>query len=63
VADLEPGEEGQQGVHPGAGREQWLVDVDVQKQGGLADVLHDGCIVLERHSGGKTGERQREINK
>lgn len=46
-SDLQSGEEGQQRIHPGPSRKQRFVDVDVQQQRRLADVLHDGRIVLK----------------
>lgn len=54
-SDLQAGEERQQRIHPGPSGKQRFVDVDVQQQRRLADVLHDGRVMLEakRQSGGK----------
>lgn len=58
LSDLQSREEGQKGVHPGASREQRLVDVDIQQQRRLTDVLHYRCIVLN----GTEGKRVVDIN-
>lgn len=49
MSHLQPREEGQEGVHPGASRQQRLVDVNIQQERRLADVLHYRRIVLETH--------------
>lgn len=55
---LQAGEEGEQGVHPGACWEQGLVDVHVQQERRLADVLHDGGVVLMKPHRGIRGHRK-----
>lgn len=47
ASDLQAGEEGEQGVHPGACGQQGLVDVYVQQQRRLTDVLHYRRVVLK----------------
>ena len=51
--DLQAGEEGQEGVHPAAHAHGGVVHVHVEQQGGLADVLHDGAVMLQRRSEGE----------
>lgn len=61
--DLQTREEGQQRVHPAAHAHGGIVHVDVEQQRRLADVLHDGAVVLShththtRWSGHSQAER------
>lgn len=58
--DLQTREEGQQRVHPAAHAHGGIVHVDVEQQRRLADVLHDGAVVLSHTHTCWSGHSQAE---